>query len=224
MMGLSSKTVTLRSSLLSMLVAIQKSSMHFRLNPEPLLQPMPMIVGSQRSGTTLLRMMLDAHSDLAIPPETNFLIPSLRILYSGNSSRRSFSNLLTKGETWPDFGLDENVVLDELARVAPFSVSEAARCFYRLYAARFEKHRWGDKTPQYLLYMPAIEQLLPEASFIHIIRDGRDVAQSLRKTWFSPSQDIRVLAKLWQRDVTAGRSLGKKCQQLHGGVLRRIDS
>ena len=47
--------------------------------PVPLLPPMPVIVGAARSGTTLLRLMLDAHPQLAIPPETHFL-PDLRAL------------------------------------------------------------------------------------------------------------------------------------------------
>jgi len=37
------------------------------------LPPMPVVIGAPRSGTTMLRLMLDAHPDLAIPPETGFL-------------------------------------------------------------------------------------------------------------------------------------------------------
>jgi hypothetical protein len=50
--------------------------------------------------------------------------------------------------------------------------------------------------------------LLPEARFIHIIRDGRDVALSLRQTWFSPGPDMATLAADWCEWVTAIRAEG----------------
>jgi len=64
--------------------------------------------------------------------------------------------------------------MSELQKITPFHVDAAIRCFYRLYAAQLGKERWGDKTPSYGRHMRAIEQVLPEACFIHIIRDGRD--------------------------------------------------
>jgi hypothetical protein len=54
--------------------------------------------------------------------------------------------------------------------------------------------------------MKQIEQLLPEAHFIHLIRDGRDVALSWRKTWFSPGPDMKTLASHWKQSVMAGLS------------------
>jgi hypothetical protein len=53
--------------------------------------------------------------------------------------------------------------------------------------------------------MPQIAALLPEAHFIHIIRDPGDTALSLRKTWFAPGQDFRVLGTEWRKHVEAGR-------------------
>jgi hypothetical protein len=47
--------------------------------------------------------------------------------------------------------------------------------------------------------------MLPEAHFIHIIRDGRDAALSLRYTWFAPSQDMRILAQYWHDRVFSAR-------------------
>jgi hypothetical protein len=57
---------------------------------------------------------------------------------------------------------------------------------YRLYAARFGKSRWGDKTPIYYSHMAVIQRVLPEARFIHVVRDGRDVALSHAGLWFGP--------------------------------------
>ena len=61
------------------------------------------------------------------------------------------------------------------------------RAYYRGYAARHGKPRWGDKTPgKRRAHMDALASALPEARFIHLIRDGRDVAASLRGLPFAP--------------------------------------
>jgi hypothetical protein len=47
--------------------------------------------------------------------------------------------------------------------------------------------------------------MLPEAHFIHVIRDPRDTAMSWRKTWFAPSQDYATLGSFWRQNVEVGR-------------------
>jgi hypothetical protein len=84
--------------------------------------------------------------------------------------------------------------------------------FYRMYADRFHKSRWGDKTPLYCRHLRRIEALLPEARFIHLIRDGRDAAVSLRKQWFSPGHEIGVQAHYWLDNVTTAREEGSACR------------
>jgi sulfotransferase family protein len=171
---------------------------------------MPIVVGVGRSGTTLLRLMLDSHPELAMPPETGFLP---RIHHERETlDAAGLVELLTAAPTWPDFHLDPSELRAELDRNAPFSASEGARSFYRLYARRFEKERWGDKTPVYCRHMPAIQELLPEARFIHLIRDGRDVAVSLRPLWFAPSRDVADLAVHWQDWIGSARRGGASCR------------
>ena len=70
----------------------------------PMLQAMPVIVGVPRSGTTLLRMMIDAHP-VAIPPETGFL-PLLADLDPRTDNARCRVGIITGFPTWPDFQLD----------------------------------------------------------------------------------------------------------------------
>lgn len=172
--------------------------------------PFPFIVGAPRSGTTLLRLMLDSHPGLAIPPETGFLPRAARLGFLPWSLRPRLFHLATRSTpAWPDFHLDQSEFRQSLEQIRPFTVSEGIRAFYRLYAQRHDKSRWGDKTPLYAIEMPAIRSLLPEAHFIHIIRDGRDVALSLRKTWFTPSKDISTLARYWVRIVTTARMQGR---------------
>lgn len=175
--------------------------------------PMPFIVGSPRSGTTLLRLMLDAHPQLSIPPETGFIAVLAGVEGVNYGSFENFWKLLTghpnsKASPWPDFHLKKKLVRDALEKLHPFDPAEGLRVFYRLYAARFKKNRYGDKTPLYARCMTGIEALLPEARFIHLVRDGRDAAVSLRKLWFSPGNTLSEQAAFWRDNVLAAREQG----------------
>ena len=169
--------------------------------------PMPIVCGSGRCGSTLLRLMLDSHPRLAVPPETSFL----PVVHARRSEldADSLADLLTGFQTWPDFHLDAAELRRELRSLRPFSVTAGVRCFYRLYARRHGKPRWGDKTPYYSLHLPAVAELLPEARFVHLVRDGRDVALSIRPLWFAPGQDAATLARYW-RDCIEGARAGAR--------------
>jgi hypothetical protein len=167
---------------------------------------MPIIVGAPRSGTTLLRFMLDAHPQLAIPPETGFLVPLSRLANSGACDAERICAAITEypadAPVWPDFQIPEAAFRQRLSEIAQLTPADAARCFYRMYAERHGKPRFGDKTPVYGPHIAEVAALLPEARFIHLIRDGRDVALSLRGMWFAPADDITSLAAYW-RDIVA---------------------
>jgi len=163
--------------------------------------PMPFIVGVPRSGTTLLRLMLDAHPDLAIPPETGWMP-----LLSGASDREKAIECIAGTALWPDYHLPREAFERHVRNLEPFDIGETARVFYRQYAARFAKSRWGDKTPVYSLHMETIERILPEARFIHIIRDGRDVATSVRTLWFRPADTLEAIARDWRDRILAARA------------------
>lgn len=170
-----------------------------------MLFPMPIIIGAPRSGTTLLRLMLDAHPDLAIPPETGFLALSSNWINNSDFSPRelveSISTYPTDAPTWPDFGISQEYLYNLIIKSGNFDIPSGIRTFYQVYAERFGKPRYGDKTPGYCYHLAAIHELLPETRFIHIIRDGRDVALSWRKTWFAPSQSMHGLAKAWKSSL-----------------------
>jgi hypothetical protein len=171
--------------------------------------PLPIVVGCPRSGTSLLAVMLDSHPQLAMPPETDFLVPATRLAGEGQSLRQQLFDLVTfakEGDsTWADCGLDQEVFRRRLDAVEPFTVADGVRAFYALYAEQHGKPRCGDKKPHYVGALPAIGALLPEAHFVHIIRDPRDTVLSWRRTWFAPSQDLAVLARGWLEHVVAGR-------------------
>jgi hypothetical protein len=171
--------------------------------------PLPVIVGCPRSGTSLLAVMLDSHTELAVPPETSFLGAVATLHGAPEAIRQSFFEIVTADRiaisNWSDFGLDKDALWRRLEAVEPFTVAAGVRAFYALYAEGEGKRRCGEKTPGYVFLMPQIVALLPEAHFIHVIRDPGDTALSWRKTWFAPSQDLRVLGEGWRKHVEAGR-------------------
>jgi Sulfotransferase family len=172
---------------------------------EPKRPPAPFVVGVNRSGTTLLRMMLDAHPELTIPPETHFIPEVIRRANHENTRRRLIRSI-TKHPRWGDFGLDEGEFRARAKQVRPLTASGAIRCFYELYAAKQGKQRWGDKTPRYMRAMPRIARALPEARFIHLIRDGRDVALSQRERVIDgETVTMTAMAERWQRRIVAAR-------------------
>ena len=154
--------------------------------------------------------MLDAHRELAVPPETWFL----RTLVEDPrrfDSRRRLHAFVTGSPTWPDMRLDAEEYGQALRAIRPWSLAEGVRAFYGLCAARQGKPRAGDKTPDYLRYLDRIEALLPDARFVHVIRDGRDVAVSIRGLPFGARRrDRRNRPGLGRRDhdrPPAGRAL-----------------
>ena len=170
--------------------------------------PMPIVVGVPRSGTTLLRMMLDAHPELAIPPETGFL-PALADLEPTADPREAAWRIISGFHTWPDFALDPDRLRQAILD-APPTAADAARVFYRLYAERFGKPRYGDKTPTYGTEIDRLASLLPEARFLHIIRDGRDVVSSVRGLWFRAGDSIESCARDWAARLARTRTLGSQ--------------
>jgi hypothetical protein len=177
--------------------------------------PAPFIVGIARSGTTLLRLQLDAHSQVAIPPETGFGLIAGELARAG-AAPEQLADRLTSLETWPDFGLDDTGLRTLLATIEPWSVGAGLRAVYRSYAARHGKPRWGDKTPVHYRYMDALAETLPEARFIHIIRDGRDVAASVGGLHFAPGDgSIEAAAADWRDGIVHARRLGAGLPQYH---------
>jgi hypothetical protein len=188
-------------------------------------QPAPFVVGVSRSGTTLLRLMLDAHPDLTIPAETHF-VPMVanvcdQLIEEGASTevvRQRALETMMGHPRWGDFRLSEEDVRERMEGHDPLTTGDAIRAFYEAAAALEGKPRWGDKSPPYTYKAVRIQQALPEAHFIHIIRDGRDVALSLSEVSWGPD-DITEAAEKWVRELRKAR---KRARGLAPGTYMEI--
>ena len=175
--------------------------LHGRQEPD---FPVPFVVGATRSGTTLLRLMLDAHPDLAIPYETHFIPDVIDRCEKGSVDPEILTRVITRHKRWHDLRLEREELEDRLEQLHPLNAADAIRTVYRLYAEKQGKPRWGDKTPGYVKEMRRIQRVLPEARFVHIVRDGRDVALSLLSRSFGPTT-VEEAAKLWRNRIRKAR-------------------
>lgn len=145
------------------------------------------IVGCQRSGTTLLRLMLDSHPGISCGPETRFL-EDLAKITTENWQRLSH------------FGFTKQYWLQSIAGFFDGVQSE--------YARRRGKARWADKTPRYALSLDFIDQLFPTCQVVHVVRDGRDVVVSHRHR-FGYVPAVKAAEK-WPRYIAAARTSGAR--------------
>jgi hypothetical protein len=180
--------------------------------------PAPFVVGVNRSGTTLMRMMLDAHPDLTMPPETHFVPELIDVAEAGNATPEAFLATITKQREWGDFGLTEEQLLEAFGAIEPLNAGDALREFYALYAERIGKPRCGEKTPIYVKSIRKISGALPEARFLHVIRDGRDVALSIRDR-ATKEHSIEAIAERWVRRIGQAR---RQSSKLAEGAYKEI--
>ena len=144
--------------------------------------PFPFFVGCGRSGTTLVRALVGAHPAIAIPPESHFVVAQAP-RRGEPFDRGALVDGLAASDRFALWELDRADVAAAVARVAGYP--DAVRAVFAPWAERAGKPRYGDKTPGYVVHLPVIARLFPEAVFVHVIRDGRDVAASFL-AWAGP--------------------------------------
>ena len=129
------------------------------------------VLGSPRSGTTLLRRLLNAHPSICCPPETNLLSACARFLHEEPSSQ-GLQIGVTGGLAFS--GISSARVLDSLRALATG--------FFREIASAAGKPRWAEKTAFDVFHIDAIEALLGErCRYICVCRDGLDTVCSIKE-------------------------------------------
>lgn len=156
------------------------------------------IIGVGRSGTTMLQRLLNRHSLVCVPDETHF-IPK---------QRNNFLKLIRKDER--HLAITQ---INAVEKVKEWNVSvsvedirgcDGVAAYARVIdlimtrrAGKEGKVYWGEKTPSYILEIPTLHQLFPKARFIHIYRDGRDVALSVMPLSWGPNNSYAA-GKWWR--------------------------
>ncbi len=171
------------------------------------------IIGSGRSGTTLLRMILCSHSKITIPPETWYIIPLVKELPINKMlDRLQISraiDIVTSHYRWPDMGISTKELISKINDLKVLFLKDILNIIYDSHLKLHGKSRWGDKTPPYIQIVPELNALYPDAKFIHLIRDGRDVTKSFHdKRWFGPFLHKNV--KEWKSSINISATYKNK--------------
>lgn len=184
-----------------MIEEIRKACPSFRgVCPNPVF-----IIGSPRSGTTALACSLAQHSQLWTAAESDFLFH----LFSGQHAQRAYQQATNvSGDRWLNAG---EVGRNEFLAYLGLGLNA-------LFTSRSGGRRWIDQTPLYTLISDALAELFPGAYFIHILRDGRRVVNSMTNFLQSPgikaaeipaafigswTTDFRKACQVWSQYVDA---------------------
>ena len=176
------------------------------------------VLGSPRSGTTLLYHMLLSSGGFAVYRSETHVFNILEAAYGDLRSPRNKKNLM---KAW----LGSKLFQVSGLNAAEIEARVMAEChnggdFLQIVMGEVARKqnvgRWADCTPDHLLYLQRIKQTIPDALIVHIVRDGRDVALSMDKQrWIRPlpcdrDKHLMVAALHWEWIVNRGRESGRK--------------
>lgn len=175
-----------------------------------------LIIGTERSGSNVLRLVLNAHPDIAVPHPPHFMryfspladaygdlaVPANR----ARLARDAHALLRRHIHPW-----EHPIDVERVVRDASPSLFGVVAEFYEQYRRAEGKRRWGCKST---FMVDSVDEVLaerPDARFIWLVRDPRDVAASAARAVFGPSHPYRT-ACLWaeqqERAADAADRLG----------------
>lgn len=177
------------------------------------------IVGSGRSGTTYLQAVLCRALGIAYGPEPKFVVPYLRKIdrFGDLDQKKNLRHLVETicrepyfeyVEKWHKFKLTPEEILNEVKEPTYKGVLFA---IFQSFANHRAMSRLGYKDPNDVWYISEIAELFPSARFIHILRDGRDVATSMLKFIWGPTNlyaGSREWALATRKGIDDGQALG----------------
>jgi len=172
------------------------------------------IVGANRSGTTLLRLILNAHSRIAIPEEVVYFgsfmagvsIEKWRSPGLSDEAYSKFVHDFVFKKCAPLQGVNNQEVIKQILQDKPYDFSKPYRYMLESWAVTHKKQRWGEKTPGNLFYADILLEMFPDARFIHVVRDPRAGVSSMMNTTFFP-KDIVFNALSRHKFMTEGRAI-----------------
>ena len=180
------------------------------------------IVGTERSGSNLLRVILTAHSQLWIPHPPHFMNYFGQLDY-GSPAKRETQARIVKDMLqliryhifpWSDYTLDAQPILESVQHPSMFGLTAA---IYEHVLPQTGKEIWGCKSTFMIEHIPAILSVYPGARFIFLVRDPRDVALSAKSSVFSPCHPL-LSARLWHTQ----QQLGIEAMQRHPAAFHLL--
>lgn len=175
------------------------------------------VIGYPRSGTSATCKLLRRYHKVSFGTESQFIVryykrlsqygnlnddENLRRLIKDISAERFF----TRSQRNWGFVFDPARAFSEITKRTYSGLLDA---IFRQLAEHNGMVRWGDKTPDYNSDLRVLRHLFPDAQFIHIVRDGRDVALSIREMNFGPTNACEA-ARQWARALDAIRSFARE--------------
>ena len=167
------------------------------------------IIGTERSGTNLLRLILDSHSNITIPHPPHILKNFFKLeplyfdLNTDNNFKKLIRDVVQMVELHPytlGITIDREKVFHDVKERNLISV-----CFaiYNQVLENTKKKRWGCKSTFMINHVALIRRYYPSPKFIYMVRDGRDVAVSAKKSIFN-RYSVYYTAQLWKKEQQTG--------------------
>jgi len=171
------------------------------------------LVGAPRSGTTILQSLLAAHPEIISFPESKFFHYLLYEPFVANLSSRLtsfFRDEIHRPELFNDFDDSQTVetktrwfvgVLDSLAMEQNKSI-------------------WLEKTPEHIYFIEDIQRLIPDAKFIHILRNGMDTIASMYESTriyndlWGAGWDLNHCIERWEHAMLTSHKYAKKSHHI----------
>ena len=199
------------------------------------MRPPIFILGNPRSGTTLLRLMLTCHREVVVPPECGFAVWLWEKYRGWDRSTAAamigpFVDDVAAARKFDTWGIGQGELTEALAAAPPGSYAEAASRVYECYGRRRGRSfaRWGDKNNLHVDHVATIDAIFPRAFFVHIVRDGRNVACSY-KDLHAAHIESRYAPRLpWKAADVAGdwqaanAKIDAACRELDAARVFRI--
>jgi hypothetical protein len=153
-------------------------------DPLRTVNPYVFLVGCPRSGTTMLKRIVDAHPQILITRETHW-VPRFYIRRKGLTADGRVTPAIV--DEWFEYyrfahlGISRERLARMVAKHEGASYAEFVSALYDCRGLKKGKPFVGDKTPTYVHHLPTLTALWPHTRIVHLIRDGRDIWLSMRE-------------------------------------------
>ncbi|MFG2609840.1 sulfotransferase family protein [Streptomyces anulatus] len=162
-----------------------------------------LIIGTERSGSNLLRLVLDAHARIAVPHPPHFMRYLSGIPYDGDVDAMvgdAMRLLRHHIHPWPH--VIDRAAVTGAAGTSLFGVVSA---IYDQYRVAEGAARWGCKSTFMVEHVDEVLAELPDARFLWLVRDPRDVAASAKRAVFGHCHPYRMALR-WTAEQDLARA------------------